>query len=589
MANFIAIVDADGERRRRFVRRVSTEIAPLDRLRVAEVETGDFAAVWAAQDRAPINTTCVSTSAAIIWGDAIPGPGPERLDAPGLLRAWGVEGKPPASFDGFHAAVRYDARQGLAVGADVLGLFPVYYAARAGTLIVGSSPELFREHPCFPAELSVAGLTGVLVAHAIVDGQALLAGVRRLRPGHVLGWRPGGDPVETLQYTIPVSTPHHRGSFRADVDALDAAFADAMNRQVPRDGTTGILLSGGRDSRQLAGYLGERGGRVQTLTLGSATDYEVVCATAVARALGSEHRVMNVDAADFATGATRQARWEHLASGFSSIYTWSAIAALRDLPSRFICGHLREICEGEPTRFVRDEFLGGEWKRRGIDPATLERLLQPKVFDGQLEQMRRRLRASYAGAGAIESQRPWRFSLGHEGRAHAGGVPWRLSFGSWPVLPILDRTVLEVMSSLPPSSLVGRRAQDEILRRRFPDLARLPLDRNSRDTLPLLPSIGQRIVHRVLRAVEPIRRHVPRTLERRYYHRMYDINGAGWGAVRRLAEPHRERLSQLFDMDVLRKLVPPPDTPIVVRNTIGDTFGTKMLLGLMLWSADHVA
>jgi asparagine synthase (glutamine-hydrolysing) len=156
------------------------------------------------------------------------------------------------------------------------------------------------------------------------------------------------------------------------------------------------------------------------------------------------------------------------------------------------------------------------------------------------------------------------------------------------VLPILDRTVLEVMSSLSPSSLVSRRAQDEILRRRFPDLARLPLDRNSVDTLPLQPSIGQRILHRVRRAVEPIRRHVPLTLERRYYHRMYDLNGPGWVAVRRLAEPHRERLSGLFDMDVLRKLVPPPDTPIVVQNTIGDTFGTKMLLGLMLWSADHI-
>ncbi len=589
MANFIAIVDADGERRRRFVRRVHAEIAPLEGLRVAEVETGDFAAVWAAQDRAPISTTCASTGAAIIWGDAITGPGSHRLDAPGLLRAWGAKGSAPASFDGFHAALRYDAREGLAVGADVLGLFPVYYATRGGVLVVGSSPELFREHPCFPAELSVAGLTGVLLAHAIVDGQALLAGVRRLRPGHVLAWRPGGEPVELLQYAIPVSTPHPGSSFRADVDALDAAFADAIDRHVPRDGTMGILLSGGRDSRQLAGYLGERGTRLQALTLGSATDYEVVCATAVAQALGAGHRVTNVDAAEFATGATRQARWEHLASGFSSIYTWGAIAPLRDLPSRFICGHLREICEGDPARFVHDEFLGGGWKRRGIDPATLARLLRPNAFHDELEQMRQRLRAAYTGGSAIESQRPWRFSLAHEGRAHAGGVPWRLSFGSWPVLPILDRTVLEVMASLPPSSLASRRAQDEILRRRFPDLARLPLDRNSYDTLPLLPSVGQRILHRVRRAVEPIRRHAPQTLERRYYHRMYDLNGPGWDAVRRLAEPHRERLSDLFDMDVLRKLVPPPDTPIVVENTIGDTFGTKMLLGLMLWSSDHIA
>src|SRR5687767_13476445 len=189
MANFIAIVDVDGERRRRFMQRVRAGIAPLDGLRVAQLEAGDFAAVWAAQDRAPISATSAPTGAAIIWGDAIQGRDAGRLEATGLLRAWEMVGNAPASFDGFHAALRYDARHGLVVGADVLGLYPVYYAARGGTIVVGSSPELFREHAGFPAELSVAGLTGILLAHAIVDGQALLAGVRRLRPGYVLTWR----------------------------------------------------------------------------------------------------------------------------------------------------------------------------------------------------------------------------------------------------------------------------------------------------------------------------------------------------------------------------------------------------------------
>ena len=588
MANFLAIVDSDEERRRRFLRRVRDDIAPMNGLRTDVIEAGDFAAIWAASDRAPISTASSPTEAAIIWGDAIPGPGPERLDATQLLRLWKGRDSAPASFDGFHAAVRYDATGGVTAGADVLGLFPVYYAAHDGTLLVGSSPELFSKHPSFPARVSPEGLTGLLLAHAVVDGKALLSETRRLQPGHVLTWRPGAQPAERLQYAIPVVEPRQTSSFHDDVDAIDAAFADAMVRHVPDDEPAGILLSGGRDSRQLAGYLRARGAELHALTLGCPTDYEVEFAQAVARLIGANHRVVNVDAEACASGALRQARWEHLAMGFSSVHTWGAIEPLRDLPPRFVCGYLREICEGEPSRFVHDPFIAGAWKQRGIDAPTLQRLLRPGVFTGEVDRVGRKMRAAYAEGSTIEAQRPWRFSLSHEGRAHAGGVPWRLSFGSWPVLPILDRTVLEVTASLPPSSLGNRRAQDDILRRRFPDLARLPLDRNSHDTLPLLPSVSERIRHRVWRAAEPLRRRMPPSVERRYYHRMYDMNGPGWQAVRRLAEPHRERLADLFDMDELSKLVPPPGEPVVVRNTIGDTYGRKLLVGLMMWSGDHI-
>lgn len=589
MANFIAIVDGDEERRRVLLRSVRDGIAPLDGLRIDAIESGDFAAVWAASDRAPISTASSSTEAAIIWGDAIPGPGPERIDAARLLRLWGDRDTPPASFDGFHAAIRYDATHGLTAGADVLGLFPVYYAALDGALLVGSSPELFSKHPSFAARISPEGLAGLLLAHAVVDGKALLSETRRLQPGHVLIWRPGSQPLERLQYAIPVVDPRQGSSFREDVDAMDAAFADAIDRHVPYDEPAGILLSGGRDSRHLAGYVRARGIDLHALTLGCPTDYEVEFAQSVARVVGANHRVTNVDAEACAWGAMRQARWEHLAMGFSSVHTWAAIEPLRELPTRFVCGYLREICESKPSDFIHDPFIGVAWKQRGIAAPTLARLLRPGVFSGEVERAGRTIRAAYTGACTIESQRPWRFSLSHEARAHAGGVPWRLSFGSWPVLPILDRTVLEVMASLPASSIGNRRAQDDILRRRFPDLARLPLDRNSHDTLPLLPSVRERIRHRVWRAAEPLRRRMPLLVERRYYHRMYDMNGPGWQAIRRLAEPHRERLADLVDMDELAKLVPPPETPVIVRNTIGDTYGRKLLVGLMMWSGDHIA
>jgi len=588
VANFIAVVDRNGDRRNRFLQTIRNEIAPVDSLRIDSVEVADFGAVWAVSERAPISAATSTGASTVIWGDAIPGPGPERLDATRLYAAWHPrERRFPRAFDGFYAAVCYDEMKGLVVGADLLGLFPVYYAATADVIIVGSSPELFRRHPGFPAELSREGLTGLLLVHAPLDGRVLLSGVQRLEAGHVLRWREGKGASEVLQFEIPVPSQSIGGSFDDHLAILDAASSDAINRHLPPNENVGLMLTGGRDSRQIAGYLRERGDKFRALTLGDATDLEVRCASAVARRLDVPHSVKSLDYSEFPANAERQAKWEQLGSGFLNLHMWSAVGALRELPPRVVSGYLRDIREIEPMPSKFDDVLGGT-RHRGFPVETLRRLLKRDLFDELIVKQEARLRQVYEEACVLDRQRATRFFLAHDWRSHAGGVPWKLSFGSWPVLPILDRALLEVLFALPDESLFNRRAEEEIIRRRFPDLARVPVDRNSYDTLPLLPSPAQRIRHRLGAALEPIRRRFPRRTERRYFHRIYDINNPGWSAVRRRAEPHRERLGGLMDMDVLRKLVPPPGETIPIEHKVRDGVGTKELLGLMLWSADHL-
>jgi len=70
--------------------------------------------------------------------------------------------------------------------------------------------------------------------------------------------------------------------------------------------------------------------------------------------------------------------------------------------------------------------------------------------------------------------------------------------------------------------------------------------------------------------------------------RLYDLNGPGWRAVRRQAEPYRERLAGLVVPEVLGELLPPPDVTVDLRDTIIDSTGAKLLLGLLIWSRDHM-
>ncbi|HVF40398.1 MAG TPA: asparagine synthase-related protein [Gemmatimonadaceae bacterium] len=589
MANFIAIVDRNESRRQRFLHEVAPLIAPVEKLRVERADLDDFGAVWAIREGVPVSSTISADATAIVWGDAIPGPGPERLSAAGLLMKWAeTNPRPFACFDGFYAALRYDAKCGIVAGVDLLGLFPLYYASTADALVIASSPELFQRHPLFPATMDAAGLVGLLMTNGILGGRSLLKGVRRLQPGHVLEWRPDGHALETRQYSIPVPETDTAASFADDVEQLDSVFSAAMYRHMPADEPAAMLLSGGRDSRQIAGYLREQGSSILALTLGNRSDYEMVCAVSVGRALGSDHHVVPLDDSRFPAAAELQAKWEHLCSGFSNVHMWEAIQPLSGFPPHFVSGYMLDMRDLEPMPDRFEETMRTD-KHRGMPASTLQRLLRREVFDGLPVQIEREMKSVYEAGCSLESQRATRFFLAHDWRGHAGAVPWKLTFGSWPVLPVLDRALLETLFVLPQASIANRRAQDEILRRRFPDLARLPLDRNTYDTTPLLPSAADRLRQRLNNVLDHARYRMPPRLERRYYHRIYDINGPGWRAVRRRAEPFRELLADIVDMKVMRELLPAPEETVVVTNKIRESFGTKQLIGLMLWSGRNIA
>jgi len=589
MANFVAIVDPDTTRRLAFVKGVRERIAFLPGLTLGGISAGACSVVWAAGERAPVDMHADDGVASVVWGDAHAGSPSVRVSARELARLWSPAcPSPPPAFDGFHAALRYDDDGGLTVGADLFGIFPVCYAEIGGTLLVGSSPQLFALHPLHPAVLDEGGLVGLLLAYGTLEGRTLLRHTRRLAPGCVLRWS-RGVAAEVRNHRIVGLQGIRDWSFAEQVAFMHEGYQRAIARHLPPGDPFGILLSGGRDTRMLCGYLGERTRGVPAVTLGRDGDYEARCAASVARALGVLHRVVEPSDAARANEAKLQARWEHLASGFSNVHMWSALEPLRELPPHFLTGYLRESLDfaGASTDF---DTLFATSYQRGFLPGQLTPLLGPALRDLVAERWSA-VRRAYEGSADDPEERPWRFQLVHYARTHPGGVPWRLAFASWPVLPILDRDLLSTIASLGVSAVSGRRAQDAILRDRFPALARLPLDRNDYDTEPLRPSV---VRHRLNPYLVKARRTRARLLgrwhgerEARYYYRLYDVNGAAWRAIRMAAEPFRECLAGHFDMDALARILPPPTAEIPQRDVIHDGFRPKTLLGLMLWFGEQ--
>ncbi len=596
MSNFLVIVDPDSARRHAFIRQVEPRLALVEGLSISRLDLGDFSSLWAAGPRAPVDRYADSELAAVVWGYALHFNA--RITAEQVARTWTLGGAPkPPPFDGYFAAAAFRRNRGLLVGADLLGLFPVYYASSNDVCIVSATPEPFRFHPLFPAAIDLRGLVSLLIVRAPLHGKTLLRGVSRLASSHGLVWQPGAEAREVRQYSIPVIESAGRSTFAQDVARLDDALAAAVKRHVPASGPCGILLSGGRDSRMWAGYLAEDRLPLHALTLGERGDFEAECAAPVATTLGAQHDLTSVDDAEYPWMADVQANHEHLVGGFGNVYMWGLLTALRQLPPIVVTGYLTDsIITGKSVTPGLHDFdvVLPKLVQRALSPGQLARLLRRDVFGSAVEDAIEDLRAAWNDSAAPELQRAWQFQIAHSERCHVGAIPWRLSFGAWPVMPILDRHVLATVGTIPASSLANRKAQDALLRRRFPALARLPhVAANGEVVDPLLPSIAVRLSRLATRLTRgrqrpDASRRVASGRDRRFNYRMYDFNSPGWRAIRRRAEPERDRLAGLFDMDELGAFVPPPDTTVELAHPIFDSVGRKLLVGLMLWAREHL-
>ena len=596
MANFVLCIDENPDRRRAFIEAVRPRLALFPDLITGTISSGDLDAAWAAAPRAPIAHVADADGASLIMGEII-GAGGERLTPAALRELWRepVLDTASAGFDGYHAACVYRGRR-LLVGADRLGLFPVYYYESPGVLLVGSSPEAFRAHPSFRTAFNPTGLVGILLTNGLFDGETLLAGVRRLSAGHLLGWEPGAPARELPGYRPALSDRYLDLSFASHLDILDAAMADAIRRHVRPDGSCSLFLSGGLDSRTLGGYLKAAGREAVALTLGVRDDIEVQCAIPVARALGLRQHVRELAPTRYPEFARLHTTWEHCAAGSSLVMQWGMPDLLDDLPLPYVSGlGLDWVLGGHaPTEpgLSFDMFFRYQnaW---GLAPALLDTLLRKDVFADVLAATMKRIEATYTGYSDVESRRAWSFSLYHRQRFHIGSEAWRLTFAGWPAVLAADRALLEIGGSLPPATAADRRAQLELLRTRFPELAELPLDRNSADTTPIQPGLRWLLSRRFRRPLQRLQGKLElapggRRLERRRYYRIFDINNAGWMALRREAETSRELAYAFFEKPAFDRLLPPPDVRIVSREGIADVAGIKTVIGFMLWAKAHL-
>jgi len=218
-----------------------------------------------------------------------------------LVHAWQERGERCLDdLNGMFALALWDAQdERLFLARDRMGEKPLHYAvADDGTLVFASELRALLAYPAVSARLDLEGLARYLAFDYVPDPHSILAGVRKLPPGHVLS-ASGGRHTTRRYWDIPFGPEPHvdTGDWSAEiVQCFDRSVMFRLVSDVP----VGCFVSGGIDSSIVAGTAARQRTGIRTFSVGydDSRHDERPWARIAARHFGTRHEELVVSAAD---------------------------------------------------------------------------------------------------------------------------------------------------------------------------------------------------------------------------------------------------------------------------------------------------
>ncbi len=593
MAHFLIAVDPDPQRREQFAGSAAGKLADFPSLHTERFDCAPLVALAGRRKEAPFSHLIREDSFHLLLGYAISDEG-KHLDAEAIGTAL-CQPESRKTFGGYFVAATFSNARGLTFASDLLGFFPVYYFQSADVMIVASSPELIAAHPNFRPELDLHGLTGMLLINSLTGDRPLLRGIRRLKPGHLLQWNAAGDFEEREVFSLRNLPCNNSISTAETAERSEAELRRAIRLHCPIGKKTALLLSGGLDSRLMAAYLDAEQVTDSAIGLGRPNDLETQVGRRVARQLGwnFQSEATEFTPTEFAAAAARMARWEQLAGGFSHIEGYCSGETVGNIAPMFWSGFALEDVLGGDAFLYGWESNSQRWSfdrlfsqlnMWGLTSEQLIRLINSPEIGNVIRDCHNELRAEYDRGTAEEPLRASLMKLFTRARYHVGSFLHRLALSSWPIVPILDRQLLETQIAVPSELKRNRRLQKELLFKSNPRLTAIPREHNSFLFEPIRPTLFSRKIASLQKRLRQWYWLKWRKEEPRRYVRLYDLNSPDWRAVRIEAEPHRSTLEQWMNRKMLDELWPAGGRTVSFKAPVSGSGASRLLLGLALWS-----
>jgi asparagine synthase (glutamine-hydrolysing) len=205
---------------------------------------------------------------------------------------WGLSA--PSRLRGIFAfAIWNRLERSLALARDHLGVKPLMYLLRAGTLVFASELKgILAGDP--RRDIDPAALSDYLALGYVLGRKTVLRDVARVEPGTTVLWRDGQLTRNRYWELSRVAAEDHscRQSSEAYVEAYAGELDGAVTAQMVSDVPVGAFLSGGLDSSSIVYFMQRRTPHtLKTFSMGfvEPSYSELPYAAQTATALGTEH------------------------------------------------------------------------------------------------------------------------------------------------------------------------------------------------------------------------------------------------------------------------------------------------------------
>jgi asparagine synthase (glutamine-hydrolysing) len=230
-----------------------------------------------------------------------------RSDTEVIVHAYEEQGpRCLESLNGDFAFALWDRRQSrLLLARDRMGVRPLYYAQRAGTLVFASEIKALLRFPGIEARLDPLALEQCFTFWFPLAPRTPFAGVRELPPGHLLIAERGRISVQrywALDYPAANEAAEPRDEAQV-AEELRALLAEATRIRMRADVPVGAYLSGGLDSSATAALMDRLPGQgLKTFSVGFDSEEfdEGEFQSTMVRALGTEHSSVRCSVVDIA-------------------------------------------------------------------------------------------------------------------------------------------------------------------------------------------------------------------------------------------------------------------------------------------------
>lgn len=193
----------------------------------------------------------------------------------------------------FHLAILDLRRQELLIANDRFGLRPLYYTQYHGKLAFAPEVKALLLDPAFEKKLSLVAVAEYMRFQQLLGGKTFFEDIYLLPPASVATYSLANGSLAIRNYwsfaDIPRLGPNT--PYQEIVEESARLFQQAVDMLSSDSKRVGLYLSGGLDSRLIAGCLAKRHTTFATISYGDPESIDVRLARRIAASLGSQHHV----------------------------------------------------------------------------------------------------------------------------------------------------------------------------------------------------------------------------------------------------------------------------------------------------------